>query len=144
MSENNKNGGFNLDPDVKEELEETKSEEDIIGMYQTEGGDSEKVPVLKSWLPDSDEWQAKTVVNEREARLMAVARNLTEAYDEIEHMEPFIEGLITDLEMYKTSVDGMAREQQKSVLMAMFGRSSDAQESQSMVMSMLAGQQDDD
>lgn len=144
MSEDNNENGFTLDDEVKEELENVVSEDQLIGSYSSDGNGSEKVPVLQSWLPEGDDWQGKTVVNAKEARVLAMARNITTAFDEVEHMEPFINNLLTDLEQYLTSVDGLSREQQKQVLTAMFGKTPEKQEAQSMMLGALAGKDNDD
>lgn len=139
-----KGNGFALDDDVKKEVKESGSEQDLLGSWVTDGSGGDKLPLIENWIPDGDQWQGKTVVNENEARLFAIARNLPKAYDEISHMQPFIDGLFTDLEMYKTSVDGLSREQQKSVFMAMFGATDDGSTAGNVLMNALAGQGDDD
>lgn len=117
-----KNGnGFALDDDVKEEIESAGAESDLMGSWVTDKQGGDKIPLVENWVPDANEWQGKTVVNEQEAVLFALARNLPKMFDEISHMQPFIDGFFTDLEQYKTSVDGMSREQQMQVFAAMFG-----------------------
>ncbi len=137
--------GVSLDEDVKEEIEQAGGEDQLIGGWTNSGGGGDKVPVLTEWIPEGHEWQGKTILNEQEARLLAIARNLPKAYPEIEDMQPFLEGLITDYEMYKTSVDGVSREQQKSVLMAMFGKSPGEEDGLgNMIVGAFGGGGDDD
>ncbi len=136
--------GFALDDDVKSEIESAGGESDLMGAWVTDKQGGDKLPLVENWLPDNDEWQGKTVVNDREARLFAIARNLTRAYPEIQSMDPFISGLFRDLEMYLTSRDGLSREQQMRVLMSMFGGSIDDDETRGMLMGMLGAGNDDD
>lgn len=141
--ENSSGEEYTIDSDVKEELENVVSEEQIIGTYTSDAQNGQKEQVVSNWFPDSAEWQGKTVVNAREARVLSMARNLPKAFEEIEHMEPFIDELISDLEKYLTSVDGISREQQKSVLMALFGESQTDDAARNMVLGALAGDTDD-
>ncbi len=143
MSES-KGNGFALDEDVKREIESAGGESDLMGAWVTDKQGGDKLPLVENWLPDSHEWQGKTHVNDREARLFAIARNLTHAYPEIRNMEPFISGLFRDLEMYLTSRDGLSREQQMRVLMSMFGGRIDDDETRGMLMGMLGAGGDDD
>jgi len=142
MSE--KGNGFALDEDVKEEIEDANGEDSLLGSWTTDGDQSDKLPLVEGWIPDSDSWQGKTKVNQHEARLFALARNLPKAYPEIEEMDGFIDGLFTDLEMYLTSIEGDSRQEQMRVLAAMFGSQIDEEDTRRAFMTAFAGQQDDD
>lgn len=144
MTEKPEANGEAIDPRVEEELEQITSEEEIFGSYHSDGEAGEKVETVNNWLPNDENWQGKTVVNEREARLFAVARALPHAFEEIEDMQPFIDEMLTNVEMYKTSVGGMAREQQVSVLGSMFGSSDDGEGVRSALAGFIAGGENDD
>jgi hypothetical protein len=144
-----KGNGFALDPRVEQELEKANTETDFMGSYVTDGDQSDKIPLVTDWLPDGTEWQGKTIVNDREARLFAIARALPHAYrDEFEDMDGdmdmFINTLFKNLEMYLTSRDGVSREQQKEVLMAMFGGKPDQDQAQNFMRGVFAQAGDDD
>lgn len=132
-----------IDPRVEEELEDINSEEEIFGSYHTDGQAGEKIETVNNWLPDKDNWQGKTVVNEQEARLFSVARSLPKAFPEIEEKEPFIDEMITNMEMYKTSANE-AREQQVSVLGSMFGSTGEEGSIGSAVRGFIAGNEEND
>lgn len=146
MSQENKQSeDYTIHPDVDRETSEALSDEDIIGRYMGGSGDSERIPIVKSWLPGGDEWQGKTIITKREAVAHALAKNLSQAFPEIRPMEEFIESSVNDLEMLLTSVGGRGREQQMEVLRAMFGAGKlDAEEAQSMAYTALAGQMEDE
>jgi hypothetical protein len=150
MSDQQKGNGFALDEDVKAEIEKASAESDLMGSWVTDEQGGDKLPLVEGWMPDNDEWQGKTVVNDREARLFALARALPYAYrDEFQEMDGDMNGFVTtlfrNLEMYLTSRDGVAREQQKSVLMAMFGGKPDDDAAQNFMKGMFAqaGEGDD-
>ena len=144
-----KGNGFALDPRVEQELEKANTETDFMGSYVTDGDSSDKIPLVTEWMPDGSEWQGKTIVNDREARLFAIARALPYAYrDEFKDMDGDMDGFITtlfkNLEMYLTSRDGVSREQQKEVLMAMFGGKPDSDQAQNFMRGVFAQAGDDD
>ncbi len=133
-----------IDPEVEKELEEVTSEEELFGTYTNDGQNGEKINTVNDWLPDSDNWQGKTIVNNEEAHKLALVRALPKAFEEIEDMEPFIDEMITNLEMYKTSVNGVAREQQVSVIGRMFGSGEDSDGMRSALAGFIAGGEDND
>lgn len=144
-----KGNGFALDPRVEQELEKANTETDFMGSYVTDGDQSDKIPLVTDWLPDGDEWQGKTIVNDREARLFAIARALPYAYqEEFAEMDGDMNGFITtlfhNLEQYLTSRDGVSREQQKEVLMAMFGGKPDQDQAQNFMRGVFAQAGEDD
>ena len=134
-----------LDPRVVAEASTAMSEEDIVGLYSSEGGSEERLPLVESWFPKEEQWQGKTIVNSYQAKALAVAKHLPEAFNEIEELEGFINEVINDYEMLLTSVEGTSREQQMNVLMSMFGKeSSEESKARSAVLSAIAGKEESD
>lgn len=134
-----------LDPDLKEELSDVLSEEEIVGMYGGAGGKEERMPIVENWFPNADEWQGKTAIQPHQAHALALAKHLPEAFEEISGLEGFIQNIINDYEMLLTSIGGQSREQQKNVLRALFGAGT-AQESemaQSFISSLAAGKMEE-
>lgn len=144
MTDNEKPKHKPIDPRVEEEIEEVNAEEEIFGSYTNDGQAGEKINTVNNWLPDDDNWQGKTIVNEREARLFALARALPHAFPEIEEKKPFIDEMLTNLEMYKTSVKGVSREQQVSVIGSMFGSGEEDSSVRSALAGFIAGGEEND
>lgn len=130
-----------LDPDLLESLENVKSEDPLITEYGTpgKGQDNEGIHFAKGWFPDSDQWQGKTNITEPQAKKLAAVRNLSKAFPQVAHMEDFLTSMVTDYEMYKTSVEGESRKEQMRVLKSIFGGTSEAEETtQSLVSTILS------
>lgn len=111
------------------------------------GGQSneDKTEFTKEWFPGSEEWQGKTDISYHQAKALALVRNLHLVFPEIDDLELFLNNTVTDYEMYLTSVDGLAREQQASILKSLFGGSTEESENtRNMLMTALAGKKDND
>lgn len=142
MSDTNGDGGI-LDPELKEELENKQVEDPMITEYGS-GADSsdgnEDISFAESWFPSKDEWQGKTIITPDQARALAAARHLPQVFDELEDLEPFLEGFINDYEKYLTSIEGHAREQQADILTAMFGgETAEESKRRDMILGAFAG-----
>lgn len=119
-----KESGPVLDPKVVEEVEEADSEEDLFAEYFNTGGggsEGEKLDVTREWFPTENQWQGKTNIRMHQARCLAIIRHYFSYFDEIDDLEPLISGMVTDYEMYLTSVEGMSRKEHEGILRSMFG-----------------------
>lgn len=140
---NGENGDAVLDPNVVEEMEES-DKEDLFTEYHSKGSESpdqEKVQVFEDWLPDKDDWSGKTIIHPRQAQSLAAVRMLADFFDEVEEIEDNLKQMVNHYEEYLTSIDGTAREQQVKTMAAMFGRETELEESQSVLLGSL-GQPD--
>jgi len=132
----------NLDPRVVADASKSLSEEHLIGTYSTDGNNEERLPLVKSWFPQEDEWQGKTHINSFQAKALAVAKHLPDAFNELKPLAPFMENVINDYEMLLTSVEGKSREQQMNVLMSMFGEQmGEESKARSALLSAIAGKE---
>lgn len=125
MSQSEGKDEWVMDDQVKEEVSNVLSEEEIIGMYHSGGEGEQRMPIVKSWFPDEDQIKGKTIVTKRQAKQLALARHIPKAFSEVSPLEGFIEGVINDYEMLLTSVEGIGREQQTNVLRSLFGGGSE-------------------
>lgn len=131
--------------EVEKEIDEYISEEQLLGGYISGGsGDSEKLPLVENWFPSENEWHGKTVISPQQAQAVAVAKHLTTVFDEISEYEKFIDGVIDDYMKLLTSVEGVSREQQMQVLMALFGGSMDEeQEAENWMKAAISARESD-
>lgn len=146
MATNNDQEEPVVDPAVVEELEDMNKEDPLITEYFTGGADSdtERVDFVETWFPDADEWQGKTDISYVQARNMALVRIIPLVFDEVEELKPMLDQLVDNYEKYLTSVDGVAREQQASILRSMFGGPGDMDdETTGMVKAALTGSMGD-
>lgn len=122
MSKSEDNGI--IDPEVKEELESIPGENPLLTEYATNsGGESDSIGFADKWFPKQEQWQGKTIITADQAYALSMLRSITEYFEELEDLKPFVEELIENYEVYLTSIDGEGREQQEKILRAMFGDS---------------------
>ncbi len=135
-----------LDGETLQELKEVKTEDPILTEYGSQGSDENPFTELaEKWFPNRDDWQGKTRISPPQAHALSLARAMTIVYPEIEELNPFLMSMIINYEQYQTSIEGLSREQQVSVLKSMFGDATEVgEENRSMIMGMLNGNVGDD
>ncbi|MFP4017835.1 MAG: hypothetical protein ACOCT9_00985 [archaeon] len=124
MSEKNNEKNLKIDPEVKEELEDTVAEDPFLTEYATpnqSGQKSEKIDVTSEWIGEKDNWQTKTKLSADQIIAMSQVRMLPKAFPELEEIEDILIGTVKNLEQYAVSHGGLSREQQVDVLRAMHG-----------------------
>ena len=136
-----------IDPDLKEELEETPAEDPFLTEYMTgQGGKSEEsLRFIEKWFPDEDEWEGKTNIEAHQAHSLAIVRNMEKFFDELEPIMPLINSTVEDYEMYLTSIEGEARKEHVDILRTLFGGpQTDETESRSALMAAFANNMQDE
>lgn len=150
MSEDNsdteENAGMTLDPRVEEEIQNSLTEEQIIGMYSGGENSEERIPLIEQFAPDEEEWGGKSYFQPGQPRAITLADNLATAFPVLKPSEEFITAFIEDYEMRLTSLEGISRDQLMRIFRAMFGAgSSEEMEGGNSVELMLsAGPEDND
>jgi len=122
VHESEENDGPVIDPQVKQEVEETKPEDPFFTEYATgNSGDSEQIDVTKDWIGDDngENWKPKTLISAEQIIAFSQARMLSDAFEELEGIEEILDNTVGNLEQYAVSREGIAREQQVEVLKAM-------------------------
>lgn len=134
-----------IQDEVRDELENVGSE-DLLVEYGTQGGDNnEKTRFIEKWFPGGSDWQGKTNIKPHQARALALVRNIDSHFEEIEELGPFLRDVITDYEMYLTSVEGESRKDQVDIMRAMFGAdTSEEKTNQAMRNFLAAGSEEKD
>jgi hypothetical protein len=98
-------------------------ETDLVFGYENKGDETSKIKLIGDYLPEQDDYSAKTVLAEQHPEIMAAIENLTEMYPEVEHMEPILVNFIKRFEKRQISVHGRSREEFLDILTAMSGGS---------------------
>lgn len=137
------NGDSVIQDDVREELENIGSEELLVEYGKSSGDDNQKTRFVEKWFPSGNEWQGKTNIQPHQARALALVRHLDDYFEEIEELGDFLREVVTDYEMYRTSIDGEAREQQVSIMRAMFGADTSEEQTNRAMRSFLANGSED-
>lgn len=131
--------------------EEVSDEEnDLMFGYENKGDETTKIQLIADYLPEQDDWGAKTVIAEEHPEIMAAIENLTDMFPEIEHMEDMLIQFVINFEKRQTSVRGRSREEFLDILTAMSGGSRSDYEERSKRMEQLLtpisqqGEEEDD
>lgn len=98
-------------------------ETDLIFGYENKGDETSKLDLISDYLPEKDDYKAKTVLAETHPETIAAIENLTEMYPEIEHLEDMLINFVHNFEKRQISVNGRSREEFLDILTAMSGGS---------------------
>lgn len=98
-------------------------ETDLMFGYENKGDDVSKISLISEYLPEQEDYAAKTVLAEEHPEIMAGIESLTELYPEIKHMEAVLINFVVKFEKRQTSVHGRSREEFLDILTAMSGGS---------------------
>lgn len=99
-------------------------EEDIAETFFRGGGPGRE-EMASDYLPESDDWLAKTLLDTNDPAAIAALRNLGEIYPEVDDLQPLVDGVLDEFLRGKTSVGGRSREEYRKILMSMYGKSDD-------------------
>jgi len=124
------------DPIDKDEINDEES--DLVFGYENSGQDTSKLDIIQDYLPEQNDYPAKTVLSEQHPEIIAAIENLTEMYPEIEHMEDMLMDFVAKFEKRQISVNGRSREEFLDILAGLSGgKRSDLEERQSRMEQML-------
>lgn len=142
MSEKN-NGEKVIQDEVREELEQIGSEDLLVEYGNSGGDDNQKTRFVEKWFPSGKEWQGKTNIEPHQARALSLVRHLDDYFEEIDELGDFLREVVTDYEMYRTSVNGESREQHVAIMRAMFGADTAEEQTNRAMRSFLANGSED-
>lgn len=123
---------------VAEAAEDIHSEDLLVEMG--EGKQDNELEIVQDYLPEKEDYKGKTRVTKKQARQLALIRQMRFAFPELE--EDTIEFLIElteDYERYLTSVEGQSRMEHTQILKSIFGANSEQMEqAQATLMSAIS------
>lgn len=115
--------------------DEIDSEQQLMFGY---GGEGRKpMDLMSDYLPDQEDYGAKTVLTQEQVHLLAGLELLTEFYPELEHREQVITSWIASYEKRMTSVHGLSRDEFLKILVSMNGGSIDIDASEGLLQRVL-------
>lgn len=135
--------GLTVQEDLKEDLEDKESEDLFVEYGRGKSSENHKTEFIDKWFPSEKQLQGKTDIELHQARCLALIRHLDTHFHEIEELGEFLRNVISDYELYRTSVDGKSRKEQVQVMRAMFGADSSEETTENMMTTLLAGQMGD-
>jgi hypothetical protein len=110
-------------------------EEDLMFGYG--GRDAKPLDLLSDYLPEQEDYGAKTVLTREQVHLLAGLEQLVRFYPELEHREEVITEWIAAYEKRMTSVHGLSRDDFLEILVAMQGGSVDNEKSRGILEKVL-------
>lgn len=110
--------------DAPEDVGEDDDPEDVAEAFFRDGGPGRE-EMASDYLPDSDDWLAKTLLDVSDPAAIAALSNLGEIYPEVDDLQPLVDGVLDEFLRGKTSVGGRSREEYRKILMSMYGKSDD-------------------
>lgn len=121
-------------------------EEPLLTDLNSRGSDGqEKIDFADKWFPEKENYDGKTIITPEQARAIVQLRHVSNFFDEFSDMQPMINSMIDDYEILLTSIEGQSRNEQRSILEAIFGRASEAEEGAKNFMAAFApGDEDND
>jgi hypothetical protein len=111
-------------------------------VFPSRGPDREEM--VSGYLPESDDWSAKTLLELTDPASVAVLRQIGELYPEVDDLQPIVDEFLDEFLKSRTSVAGQSREEYQDILVSMFGGHPDQKDSAGVLASALAGDLDDD
>jgi hypothetical protein len=95
------------------------------------------------YLPDSDDWLAKTLLDINDPAAVAALSQLGVMYPEVDDLQPFVDETMDEFFKAQTSVGGLSREEYHEILSSMYGGSKDGKGDQNIVMKAMGADDDD-
>jgi hypothetical protein len=124
--------------------DEVDKEEDLMFGYG--GKDAKPMDLLADYLPEQEDYGAKTVLTRNQVHMLASLEQLIKFYPELEHREEIITEWIAAYEKRMTSVHGLSRDDFLEILVAMQGGSVDNEKTRGILEKVLdadVGESDD-
>lgn len=132
--------------DMSVDAEDVSDEEqDLMFAYTDRDDDgTDPIELLSAYLPDEDDWSAKTRLNEEQPAKLNGVELLTEFYPEIEEYDELLKRWVYDYEKRLTSVEGVGREEYVKILEALTGgQGTTAVEDESILQKVMSSDGED-
>lgn len=113
--------------------------EDVAEAFFKQSGPG-KEEMASDYLPASEDWLAKTILDVNDPAAIAALANLGTIYPEIGDLQNFVDSVLDNFLRGKTSVHGRSREEYKKILMAQWG--STEEEGGSRALQLVAADED--
>lgn len=140
MSEKDSSDDTPDDRDDTLDADDIESEQELMFGY---GGEGRKpMDLMADYLPDQEDYGAKTVLTKEQVHLLAGLEQLVTFYPEIQHREKVIIQWIAAYEKRMTSVHGLSRDQFLKILVSMNGGSINAEGSSGILEKVLKADMD--
>lgn len=126
------------DTDQEETEGEAEGESVAETFFKDSGPGREEM--ASDYLPEGEDWLAKTLLDVNDPAAIAALSNLEEIYPEVEDLQPLVDGVLNNFLRGKTSVGGMSRSEYEGILKSMYGGTNE--DGENTAMKLVAPEQD--
>lgn len=120
-------------------------ESDLMFGYANQGQDTTKLDLIQDYLPEKEDYPAKTVLSQEHPEIIAAIENLTEMYPEIEHLEEMLMQFVASFEKRQISVQGRSRQEFLDILAGLSGgKATDLEQREENIKQLLTPMGDDE
>lgn len=125
--------------------ETDEDEEEDIGVSYTAGNKGPgREDMVNEYLPEKDDWTAKTVLDLNDPGRVAVLRNIGRLFPECEHHQPVIDEFLDNFLKSRTSVAGKSRDEYQRIFESMYGGHHDDDKGSVLAEALAADLNEDD
>lgn len=121
--------------DKKLDADDVEKEEELMFGYG--GSSKEPVELLGDYLPENQDFAAKTVLTSEQVHLLGNLEQLTTFFEEVDEYDEVIQEWIEAYEKRQTSVRGLSRNEFVEILVSLNGGSVDSESSKGMLEKVL-------
>lgn len=89
------------------------------------GSGPNREEMISDYLPDKEDWEAKTILDLSDPAAVAALSNLDEMFPEVDDLQPLVDDFLHHYLKSRTSVGGESRDDFRSMFQAMYGSSGD-------------------
>lgn len=126
---------------AEQHQDENGDEKAADTLHAQSGPDREEM--ASNYLPETNNWSAKTFLDTRDPAAIAALRQLGEMYPEVEELQRFVDEVVDEFMQAQTSVGGQSRREYKAILQSMYGSNPDEKGQGDVIMQALGADDED-
>jgi len=98
--------------------------------------------MVSSFLPESDDWDAKTILDLEDPSAVSALRQFDQLFPEVDDLQPVIDEFLEDFLKTRTSVAGTGRSEYVDILKSMYGSNDENNAASALAEAFGAGDDD--
>lgn len=103
-----------------QEPDEQPEDDDIAEAFFPGSGPNRE-EMLSNYLPENDEWEAKTILDLNDPAAVAALDNLGMMYPEVDDLQPIVDEFLEEFLKSRISVQGKSRSEFRDMFISAFG-----------------------
>lgn len=102
-------------------MTEEQDDSPAVQTHSASGKSTSVNDMVEGYLPENDDWIAKTVLDLEDPATIAALQQIGHLYPEVDELQPMIDDFVDTFVRGRTSVAGQSREEYKDIFSAAFG-----------------------